>query len=48
MIVLSIAGLIVSVSGVVVGWRYLRHKRPPRRRQDRLDRNPQAAAAADA
>lgn len=28
MIVLSIAGLIVSVSGVVVGWRYLRRRKP--------------------
>lgn len=31
MILLSIAGLIISVSGVVVGWHYLRRRRPHRR-----------------
>lgn len=29
MIALSIAGLVVSVSGIVVGWRHLRRRRPP-------------------
>jgi uncharacterized iron-regulated membrane protein len=31
MIVLSIAGLVVSASGVVVGWRHLQRRPPPRR-----------------
>jgi uncharacterized iron-regulated membrane protein len=31
MIILSIAGLIVSVSGIVVGWRVLRRKKPRKR-----------------
>jgi uncharacterized iron-regulated membrane protein len=33
MILLSLAGLIISVSGVIVGWRYLR-RRPPARKAD--------------
>ena len=32
MITLSIAGLIISVSGVVVGWRYIRRRKPNRTR----------------
>jgi uncharacterized iron-regulated membrane protein len=45
MIVLSIAGLIVSVSGVVVGWRYLRRRKPARPRKSGTRSGPSAAAA---
>jgi uncharacterized iron-regulated membrane protein len=45
MIVLSIAGLIVSVSGVVVGWRYLRRRKPARPRKSGTRAGPSAAAA---
>jgi len=45
MIVLSIAGLIVSVSGVVVGWRYLRRRKPAPRPKAASPAGPGPAAA---
>jgi uncharacterized iron-regulated membrane protein len=45
MIVLSLAGLIVSVSGVVVGWRYLRRKRPVPARKSKATGEPSGVPA---
>jgi len=46
MIILSIAGLIISVSGVVVGWRYIRGTKPKPKRAPRSRPAPAMALQA--